>query len=115
MNRREVVSTLNSSSPVNSARYDRGPFAGTPHPAARPSLQQLFVDVTDKTTRDEQIYQAVRAHRYTLKEVDGFVGLCYSTISVTANFKSAVRDSQSAIASAPFFSPCLCFPLRSLR
>ena len=24
--------------------------------AARPSLQQLFVDVTDRTTRNEQIY-----------------------------------------------------------
>jgi len=30
--------------------------------ATRPSLQQLFVDVTDKTTRNEQIYQAVRVH-----------------------------------------------------
>jgi len=52
--------------------------------ATRPSLQQLFVDVTDRTTRDEQIYQAVRVHHYTLKEVGGLVGLRYSTISVIA-------------------------------
>jgi len=52
--------------------------------AARPSLQELFADVTGRTTRNEQIYQAVRVHRYTLKEVGGFVGLRYSTISVIA-------------------------------
>ncbi len=52
--------------------------------AARPSLQELFVDVTDKTTRNEQIYQAVRVHHYTLKEVGGLVGLRHSTISVIA-------------------------------
>jgi hypothetical protein len=34
--------------------------------------------------RNKQIYQAVRVHRYTLKEVGGFVGLRYSTISVIA-------------------------------
>ncbi len=52
--------------------------------AARPSLKELFVDVTDRATRDEQIYQAVRVHHYTLKEVGGFVRLRYSTISVIA-------------------------------
>jgi REP element-mobilizing transposase RayT len=52
--------------------------------AARPSLQELFVDVTDKPTRDERIYQAVRVHHYTLKEVGGFVGLRYSAISEIA-------------------------------
>ena len=52
--------------------------------AARPSLQELFVDVTDRATRDEQIYQAVRVHHYTLKEVGACVGLRYSTISVIA-------------------------------
>jgi len=52
--------------------------------AARPSLQELFADVTDKATRNEQIYQAVRVHHYTLKEVGVFVGLRYSTISVIA-------------------------------
>jgi len=42
------------------------------------------MDVTDKTTRNEQIYQAVRVHRYTLKEVGALVGLRHSTISVIA-------------------------------
>jgi hypothetical protein len=28
--------------------------------AARPSLEELFGDVTDKATRNERIYQAVR-------------------------------------------------------
>ena len=50
----------------------------------RPSLQQLFVDVTDKTTRNEQIYQAVMVHHYRLREVGEFIGLRYSTISVIA-------------------------------
>ena len=36
------------------------------HFAARPSLGELFGDVTNKATRSEQIYQAVRVHHYTL-------------------------------------------------
>ena len=52
--------------------------------AARPSLEELFGDVTDKVTRNERIYQAVRVHHYTLREVGGHVGLLYSTISVIA-------------------------------
>jgi len=59
-------------------------YNGRPRTFTRPSLEELFADVTDRTTRDEQIYQAVRVHRYTLKEVGGFVGLRYSTISVIA-------------------------------
>ena len=47
---------------------------------ARPSLEELFADVTDKATRDERIYQAVRVHRYTLQEVGECVGLLYSTL-----------------------------------
>ncbi|MCK4394753.1 addiction module toxin RelE, partial [Candidatus Bipolaricaulota bacterium] len=50
----------------------------------RPSLEELFTDVSDKTTRNERIYQAVRAHHYTLREVGDFVGLLYSTISMIA-------------------------------
>jgi len=52
--------------------------------AARPSLEELFADVTDKATRNERIYQAVRIHHYTLREVGDHVGLLYSTISVIA-------------------------------
>jgi len=64
--------------------------------AARPSLEELFRDVTDKAhgvmnerttprakaTRNERIYQAVRVHHYTLREAGDCVGLLYSTISV---------------------------------
>jgi REP element-mobilizing transposase RayT len=56
----------------------RGRFVG------RPSLEELFTDVSDKTTRNERIYQAVRVHHYTLRGVGNFVGLLYSTISMIA-------------------------------
>jgi putative transposase len=52
--------------------------------AARPSLEELFRDVSDKATRNERIYQAVRVHHYTLREVGDYVGLLYSTISMIA-------------------------------
>ena len=52
--------------------------------AARPSLEELFSDVTDKAARNERICQAVRVHHYTLREVGDHVGLLYSTISVIA-------------------------------
>ena len=52
--------------------------------AARPSLEELFGDVTDKATRNERIHHAVRVHHYTLREVGDHVGLLYSTISVIA-------------------------------
>jgi len=52
--------------------------------AARPSLDELFSDVTDKEARNKQIYQAIRLHHYTLQEVGDHVGLLYSTVSVIA-------------------------------
>jgi len=52
--------------------------------AARPSLEELFRDVTDKATRNERIYQAVRVYHYKLREVGDHVELLYSTISVIA-------------------------------
>ena len=52
--------------------------------ATRPSLKELFADVSDKATRNERIYQAVRVHHYTLREVGDFVGLLYSSISMIA-------------------------------
>ena len=52
--------------------------------AARPSLEELFADVSDKATRNERIYQAVRVHHYTLREAGDFVGLLYSSISMIA-------------------------------
>jgi len=57
-------------------------YNGRPRTFARPRLEELFADVTDRATRNEQIYQAVRMHRYTLNEVGGLAGLRYSTISV---------------------------------
>jgi hypothetical protein len=59
-------------------------------PAARPSLQQLFVDVTDTATRNEQIYQAVRVH------LNGVLPWLRSTLAVC-------------------FHPDSCFPLCPLR
>jgi len=52
--------------------------------AVRPTLEELFSDVTDKPTRNERIHAAVRKHQYRLKEVGDHLGLCYSTISVIA-------------------------------
>ena len=43
-----------------------------------------FADMDDKASRNEQIYQAVRVYKYTLKEVADVLGLYYSTISVIA-------------------------------
>ena len=52
--------------------------------AFRPTLEELFAGVADKTSRNEQIHAAVRRHQYKLKEVGDYLGLCYSTISVIA-------------------------------
>jgi len=52
--------------------------------ALRPTLQELFTDVTDKATRNARIHEAVRTHHYKLKEVGDHLGLNYSTISVIA-------------------------------
>ena len=52
--------------------------------AARPSLEELFADVSATATRNERIHQAVRVHHYTLREVGDFLGLYFSTISVIA-------------------------------
>jgi len=52
--------------------------------AARPNLRALFADVTDRTSRDQRIHDAVRLHHYTLQEVGDHIGLHFSTISVIA-------------------------------
>jgi len=52
--------------------------------ATRPLLKELFADISDKATRNERIYAAVREHQYKLKEVGDYVRLCYSTISLIA-------------------------------
>jgi putative transposase len=53
--------------------------------AARPSLDELFLDVVDKSDRDTRIHDAVHVHHYKLQEVADHLGLHFSTISVIAN------------------------------
>jgi len=52
--------------------------------ANRPTLAQLFVGVQDKAGREARIHEAVRVHRYTLREVGEFLGLHPSTVSLMA-------------------------------
>ena len=62
--------------------------------AARPTLVTIFEDVDDKASRNEQIYQAVRVRKYTLKEVADSLGLYYSTISVIAKRVAETKKRQ---------------------
>jgi len=62
--------------------------------AARPSLKEIFRGVTDRVSRNERIYEAVRTHRYTLQEVGDQVGLRYSTISMIAKKVSVDRECE---------------------
>ncbi len=52
--------------------------------AVRRSLEELFTNVHDRGERDERIYEAVRLHGYTLREVAERVGLAYPTVSIIA-------------------------------
>jgi putative transposase len=61
--------------------------------AARPSLDEIFLDVVDKSDRDTRIHTAVRVHHYKLQEVADHLGLHFSTISVIANREaSRIRE-----------------------
>jgi putative transposase len=60
---------------------------------ARPNLEEIFAGVSDKSQRNVRIYEAVRTHRYTLREVGEHIGLRYSTISVIAK---EVRDRRES-------------------
>ena len=63
--------------------------------AARPSLDELFTGVlNNKAARNESIYKAVRVHEYTLAEVQDFLGLHYSTISIIAKRVAEKREHQ---------------------
>jgi putative transposase len=59
--------------------------------AARPSLADLFADVSDKATRDQRIHEAVLCHHYKLREVAEHTGLHFSTISVIAKREAAAK------------------------
>jgi len=52
--------------------------------ANRPTLAQLFEGVQGKAARNARIHEAVRLHRYTLREVGEFLGLHPSTVSLMA-------------------------------
>jgi len=52
--------------------------------AAKPSLREIFQDVSDKLDRDARIHDAVRMHHYRLQEVADHLGLHFSTTSVIA-------------------------------
>ena len=52
--------------------------------ATRPTLEELFVNATDKATRNESIHSAARTHQHKLREVGDHIGLCCSTINVIA-------------------------------
>ncbi len=43
---------------------------------------------------NEQIYQVVQVHNYTLREVREFPGLQFSTISIIAKRVGEVKDNQ---------------------
>lgn len=62
--------------------------------AGRPSLEKLFAVGQDKATRNEQIYQAVYVHGYTLNEIANYLGLYYSTPSVIANRLAQAKKHQ---------------------
>ena len=61
--------------------------------SATPTLEELFSDVSDKATRNEQIHEAIRLYRYTLNEVGDYVGLLYSTISMIAKRVNEAKKS----------------------
>lgn len=60
--------------------------------AARPSLTQLFPDISEKATRDERIHEAVLCHHYKLREVAEYTGLHFSTISVIAKREAEAKQ-----------------------
>jgi len=60
--------------------------------AARPSLTQLFPDVSDKANRDKRIHEAVLCYHYKLREVAEYTGLHFSTISVIAKREAAAKQ-----------------------
>jgi hypothetical protein len=66
--------------------------------AARPSLEAVFSDVTDRQTRNQRICDAVRDHHYTLQEVGDHIRLHFSTISIIAKRVSEERANSKVKA-----------------
>ena len=64
--------------------------------AARPGLDKLFAGTaSNKVARNEKIYEAVRIYEYTLAEVQTFLGLHYSTISIIAKRVDQEKNTKS--------------------
>jgi putative transposase len=80
--------------PLLSEQQSTVEFPRSQRLAARPSLSELFSNVTDRVSRDEQIHKAMRVHEYTLKELSEHLGLHYSTISVIAKRVDEHREHQ---------------------
>ncbi len=57
-------------------------------------MGMLFQNVHDKASRNEQIYQAARVREYTLKEVADFLGLYYSTTTISVVAKRAAEEEK---------------------
>ena len=51
---------------------------------SRLTLDEIFLNVVDKSDRDRRIYEAVRIYHYRLEEVGDHLDLHFSTISVIA-------------------------------
>ena len=54
---------------------------------------ELFSDVSDKTTRNERIHEAIKLYRYPLNEVGDYIGLLYSTIRLIAKRVNEAKKS----------------------
>ncbi len=60
---------------------------------SRPSLEQLFANVSSKEDRDAKIHEATRVYEYKLAELQEYLGLHYSTISrIAARSENELRS-----------------------
>lgn len=70
--------------PLIEARRTEIEFPRVQRLVARPTLERLFTDASDKERRNSRIHEALRVYEYTLKEVAVHLGLHYSTVSTIA-------------------------------
>ena len=56
----------------------------------------MFIEETtsNKATRNERIYQAVRVYKYTLAKIQEFLGLHYSTIRAIVKMIAEEKKDQ---------------------
>lgn len=60
--------------------------------ATRPALAELFHCIASKADRDSRCIRAVRDHGYSMKEVAGFLGVHYVTVSRALTAAQASRS-----------------------